>query len=282
MKENLESALITGASSGIGRATTLWLDERGFRVFAGVRRESDGERLKGEGSRIEPVILDVTQSDSIAAAVERVREALGRDGRLTGIVNNAGMPLLGPMEYVDAGALRQQFEVNVIGVAAVTTAFMPLLKRPGGRVVNMSSLSGFLATALSGPYSASKYAVEAMSDALRAEVKGQGIGVSIIEPGVIATDIHDKNRERADRVLEGLPDAGRERYGPALETFYARGEAQTAAPPTDVARAIHHALTARKPKARYQVTPTVRALSMISPFLSARMRDRLSKSITGL
>ena len=279
---NLESALITGASSGIGRATALWLDQRGFRVFAGVRRESDGAQLKSEGERIEPVILDVTDADSIGAAARRVRELLGPEGRLTGIVNNAGLALIAPMEYVDVNLLRQQFEVNVLGMAAVTTAFMPLLKRPGGRVVNMSSLSGVLATALSGPYAASKHAVEAMSDALRVEVRGQGIGVSIIEPGVIATEIHDKNRARSDTALENLPQRGREIYGPALAKFHASSESQTAFPPAEVSKAIHHALTSRKPKSRYPVTRQMKLLSLAKPFLTTGIRDSISRRLTGL
>ena len=280
--QNPKSTLITGASSGIGRATALWLDERGFRVFAGLRRESDAVRLRSKGTRIEPVMLDVTQSDSISAAVERVRGLLGPEDRLTSIVNNAGLALITPMEYVDIDALRQQFEVNVVGMAAVTAAFMPLLKRPGGRVVNMSSVSGLLATALSGPYSASKYAVEAMSDALRVEVRNQGIKVSIIEPGVIATDIHDKNRMRSDSALKNLPERGRQIYGPAITKFHAGSEGRTASPPAEVAKAVHHALTSRRPKTRYPVTGPVKLLSIIGPFLTTGIRDRISGGLSGL
>ena len=274
--------LITGASSGIGKATALWLDQRGFRVFAGLRRESDAVRLMSEGTRIEPVMLDVTRSDSISLAVKKVQDRLGPEDRLTGIVNNAGLALITPMEYVDIDALRQQFEVNVVGMAAVTAAFMPLLKRPGGRVVNMSSVSGLLATALSGPYSASKYAVEAMSDALRVEVRSQGIKVSIIEPGVIATDIHDKNRARSDSALEELPERGRRIYGPAFARFHAGSESRTASPPTEVAKAIHHALTSRNPRTRYPVTRQVKLLSIIGPILTTGIRDRISGGLTGL
>ena len=281
-QSNPESALITGAASGIGRATALWLAGRGFRVFAGVRREADAASLSSYGENIEPVMLDVTQADSVAAAAERVRELLGPDLRLTGIVNVAGLGLITPLEYVDIGALRQQFEVNVLGMAAVTVAFMPLLRRPGGRIVNMSSVSGLLPTALSGPYSASKYAVEAMSDALRVEVRSQGIKVSIVQPGVIATEIHHKNRARSDQALSNLPERGREIYGPALERFYANSEEQTAAPPTEVAKVIHHALTSPKPRTRYPVTGPVKLLSRIGPLLTTGMKDRLSGRLTGL
>ena len=276
--------IITGAGGGIGAATARLLAERGIRVFAGMRDVGDGGRLKDRGVTAEPVPLDVTAADSVAGAAALVRERLGADGRLTGIVNNAGIGLTMPMEYVDIGMLRRLLEVNVIGAAAVTVAFMPLLERPGGRIVNVSSISGLLATALAGPYCASKFALEAMSDAMRVEVRKQGLYVSLIEPGVIDTGIHEKNRARAERALGRMTPEGRSRYASALETLdentrkYERG----AVAPGAVAKAIHDALTAGKPRARYPVTAQAKLISLMGPFLPTRMRDRISGLMTGL
>lgn len=282
---NGQSVVITGCSSGIGCATAVHLDLLGYRVFAGVRSSSDGEDLvRASSGRIEPLLMDVTESESISASSARVRGALGNGEGLKGIVNNAGFAMTSPLEFVDLDALRHQFEVNVIGVAAVTKAFLPLIVRPGGRVVNMSSGSGKIVTPLIGPYCASKYALEAMSDALRIELRSEGLHVSIIEPGVIETPIHEKNDERTRRMTEALPALARERYGPALDRLNAQSAkfAKSATPAIRVARAVARALSAKRPKTRYPVTTEAHLLSWIGPFLPDRARDAIFGGMLGL
>ena len=285
METRSESVVITGASTGIGRATALHLASLGFRVFAGIRKPGDGEALVEESSgAVEPISLEVTDPGSIEEAAEHVRGELGAGGELRGVVNNAGYALETPLEFVDRDALRHQFDVNVIGLADVTKTFLPQLRRPGGRIVNVSSGAGQIAIPLSGAYSASKYAVEAMSDALRVEVRNQGLHVSLVVPGFIESPIHEKNAVRAREMLEALPPVGRERYGPAFERMRRSMErrARHASPALDVAKAIEKALTAKRPRARYPVTFEANLLSVVGPFLGSRVRDAIFGREVGL
>ena len=183
--------VVTGASSGIGEATALRLANAGFAVFAGVRREEDAEALRLRGVR--PVRLDVRDAAQVAAAAQEVRGALGPAG-LVALVNNAGVVVPGPLEFVPLDKLRGQFEVNVIGQVAVIQAFLPLLRETRGRIVNISSIDGRIATPLLGPYVASKFALEGLSDALRRELRPWGIQITLIEPGAIKTRIWEKGR----------------------------------------------------------------------------------------
>ena len=276
--------VITGASSGIGRCTALDLDARGFRVFAGVRRDEDAEALLAVASeRLSPLRLEVTDAASIAAAAREVAQVL--DGApLHGLVNNAGIAWTAPLEFVQVDDLRRQFEVNVFGVAAVTAAFLPQLERPGGRIVNVSSGAGRIATPLLGPYSASKYALEAMSDALRIEVRSQGIRVSVIEPGFIATPMHERNEVRTEQMLGALSKQAHARYDASIQRLRASNErlSRRGAPPERVARVIHHALSSSRPRTRYPVTAEARLLAWLGPFLTDRMRDAILGRIVGL
>ena len=177
---------------------TSTLDTQGFRVFAGVRLAPAGQELKRRASdRLTPVILDVTQADSIRTAAEAIGQAVGSDG-LAGLVNNAGIVVAGPLELLPIEELRRQFEVNVIGNVAVTQALLPLLRQGRGRIVNMGSLNGVMAPPYFGPYSASKFALEALSDCLRVELRKWGISVSLIEPGSVKTPIWEKSRDSAE------------------------------------------------------------------------------------
>ena len=276
--------LITGCSSGIGRATALLLHSRGHRVFAGVRDIDDGRVLQRETSeRVVPVQLDVTSATSISRAFLQVREFLGNDA-LNGLVNNAGVTATMPLEYVDLELMRRQFDVNVFGVAAMTSAFLPLLARPGGRIVNVSSGAGKIVTPLLGTYSASKYALEAMSDALRIELRGVGQHVAVIEPGFVETSMHHKNEQQLQSMLEKLPAAGRARYGSAIEKLRASNDrfSKSAAPARDVALAIARALVDPRPKTRYPVTREAHLLAWIGPFLGDRVRDAIFGRIVGL
>ncbi len=268
--------LVTGASSGIGRATALLLDRSGFQVFAGVRRNEDGEALRQQASgRLTPILLDVTDPHSIEAAARSVADALG--GRaLAGLVNNAGIDIAGPLETSSLAEVRQQFEVNVIGLLAVTQAFLPLLRQSRGRIVNIGSVLGRLAIPFMGAYSASKFALEGLTDALRIELRPWGIPVSLIEPGTVATPLWSKNK------LQG--GMNRERVGAAGELYATANAAAHAAftklgqggiSPDRVAAKVFEALTAPNPKPRYLVGRDSKALSWLAALVPDRIRDRM-------
>jgi NAD(P)-dependent dehydrogenase (short-subunit alcohol dehydrogenase family) len=251
----MPSVLITGTSTGIGRATALHLDGLGFQVFAGVRKAADGDALRAAASpHLTPVLLDVTDEPGIAAAVATVEGALAGAG-LDGLVNNAGILTGGPVEFLDLAEVRRVFDVNLFGPIRVTQAFMPLLRRARGRVVHVSSVGGQVAIPYASPYAASKFALEALADAQRLELRSLGMHVSIIEPGMIATPILDKANAGSDTLREALPEEARALYEKgmrAVQETFAKGAAQAGAPET-VARAIEHALTARRPRTRYPV-----------------------------
>ncbi|MBV9281707.1 MAG: SDR family NAD(P)-dependent oxidoreductase [Chloroflexi bacterium] len=268
--------VITGASSGIGRACALHLDRLGFRVFAGVRRDADGEALRSEASsRLAPLHLDVTDARQIAAAATEVAGVLG-DSRLAGLVNNAGVALGGPLEFLPLDRFRRQLEINVVGQLAVTQAFLPLLRAGRGRVVTIGSISGRSSLPLLGPYAASKFALEALTDALRLELRPWGIEVAIVEPGSIATSIWSKGIEEANENVRAMPQVALDLYGRAIAAL--RREAQRAgaggASPILVARAVEHALTAERPKTRYLVGRDARIRAALQ-LLPDRVRDRL-------
>jgi NAD(P)-dependent dehydrogenase (short-subunit alcohol dehydrogenase family) len=266
----MPTVLVTGASSGIGEATALRLARRGLRVLAGVRREEDAERLRAQG--VEPVLLDVTDRDQIAA--------LDVGEELAGVVNNAGVALAAPLEFVPVEELRRQLDVNVVGQVAVTQAVLPALRRGKGRVVFVGSIAGKSALPFLGPYAASKFGLEAIADSLRVELRPWGIAVSIVEPGSIKTPIWTKGAERADALRSPEADA---LYGASIERFRAlalkRGlngiEADA------VARVVEHALTAPRPKARYLVGRDARLRARLQR-LPTRARDRvIARLMTG-
>ena len=272
-----DAVVITGTSSGIGEACARRLDSLGFRVFAGVRRSQDGERLTADSSgRLTPLIIDVTDADSIAAARSQVEEAVGDDG-LAGLVNNAGVVVPGPLEFVRIDDLRRQLEVNVVGQMAVTQAFLPGLRRGRGRVVNIGSIGGRVATAFNGPYGASKHAMEALSDALRQELAPWGLHVSLIEPGSVGTEIWRKGDESYEQELAKLPAEGRRLYEHALARFaaLARRTGARGVPAQRVAEAVEHALTAPRPRTRYVVGKEARGMAVARTLLSDRVLDRV-------
>ncbi len=267
--------LITGSSTGIGEACALHLDRLGFRVYAGVRRDPDGEALRQKSSdRLMPVHIDVTDLASIAAA----RAAIEQKGiALTGLVNNAGIVAAGPLEILPLVEFRRQLEVNVVGQLAVTQAFIPLLRRARGRIVMMGSISGRFAAPFVGAYAISKFALEAMTDALRVELIPWGIEVSIIEPGSIATPIWEKSRKRSGEVMRTIPAETREPYHRQIECARkaAKDAADSGIPASEVAKVVEHALVAPRPKTRYLVGKGARRLARISTFVPDRLRDRL-------
>lgn len=275
---------ITGASTGIGRACAFHMDRLGFHVFAGIRNEGDGKSLiEGSAGRITPLLIEVTDSASVAAATDRVAGAVGRLG-LSGLVNNAGIVVGGPLEFLPLSEIRKQFEVNVLGQIAVTQAFLPLLRQARGRIVNMSSIAGRVAFPYIGPYSASKYALEAISDALRIELLPWGISVSVIEPGDVATPIWKKSLAAAQETALSFPSQAADLYGPSFEAVTRASEkaAASAIDPGHVVRAVEHALTAVNPKTRYLVGPGVRLRAILKKILPDRLFDQLIVRYIGL
>jgi len=267
MKPNV---LITGASTGIGKACALYLARKGFRVFAGVRKPDDGDKLQQEESAITPLVIDVTDAASI-------RKASGEfgDGDLHGLVNNAGVSVAGPLEFLPLEEFRRQLEVNVTGQLAVTQAFLPNIRRARGRIVFTGSVSGLSAAPILGPYAASKHALEALTDSLRVELAPFGIHVAILEPGAIKTPIWDKGIRANQSVFDSMPEQARRLYGSVVEAVNRIAEelGRTGDPPVKVAEAVHHALTARHPRTRYRMGKHALFVKLASQLVPDKLRD---------
>lgn len=269
-----DAVLITGASTGIGKACAHYLAEQGYHIFAGVRTQEDARGLHTEG--ITPLILDVTKPEQITAALHRVTTAL--DGRgLAGLINNAGIAKGGPLECLPIEDLRLQLEVNVIGLIALTQAFLPLIRKAQGRIINMSSISGRIALPFVGPYCASKCALEALSDALRIELIPWHIAVITIQPGPIATPIWDKSLAAYDQSMSTLPEETKRLYGDTLTTHRQAiiKAAERGIPPLEVAQVVHLALRAKRPKARYLIGSKTKKVAFIKKWLPESVWDWL-------
>jgi NAD(P)-dependent dehydrogenase (short-subunit alcohol dehydrogenase family) len=276
----MPTVLITGASTGIGRATALHLAGAGWTVFAGVRKIADGEALAAAGgARVEPIVLDVTDPAQIVAAVERVNE---HGGRLDALVNNAGIGYGGPLELIPIDDLRNQLEVNVLGPVAVTQALLPALRCARGRVVLVSSIGGRVAMAFTAPYAASKHAIEAIGDALRVELRSSHVQVALIEPGSVATPIWDKSRAQGDGL--SVPAELVDQYGhvPAAMDKVLRDTERRGVSPEQVAKTIEQALTARRMKARYVIGRDARAMLIAKRLLPDHVFDQLARRALGV
>jgi NAD(P)-dependent dehydrogenase (short-subunit alcohol dehydrogenase family) len=284
----MPTALITGASTGIGQATALRLAKAGWTVLAGVRRKEDGERLAGEApaGRIEPLLLDVTDLEQVRLAAARVSELGGggesSPGRLDALVNNAGIGFGGPLELISPEDLRTQFDVNVLGQVAVTQALLPALRAAHGRLLFVSSVGGRVAMAFTAPYAASKYALEAIGDALRVELSTSNVQVALIEPGSVATPIWEKTREVEEKLT--IPDSLRAEYGhvPAAMKKTIESTASRGVPPEQVAATIEGALTAKRMKSRYVVGRDARAMIILRSLLPDHVFDRFAKRALGV
>ncbi|HXR60371.1 MAG TPA: SDR family oxidoreductase [Solirubrobacterales bacterium] len=278
----MRSVLVTGASTGIGRAIALRLDEAGWRVFAGVRDEADGEALREAGSpRIAPVSLDVTEPEQIAAAAARIDEE--SDGGLGGLVNNAGIGVPGPLETLPLEDFRRQLEVNLVAYVAVTQALLPQIRRAKGRVVFISSIGGRIALPFAGAYHVSKFGTEAVGDVFRQELRPWGLRVSIVEPGTIDTPIWERSRRRADEVEARSPKTDL-LYGAAMEKLRGamRAAAERGIPPEKVAKAVAHALESPRPRSRYLVGLDAQVQARLKPLIPAPIFDRLVARTLGL
>jgi NAD(P)-dependent dehydrogenase (short-subunit alcohol dehydrogenase family) len=276
--------VVTGASTGIGRATAIELDRIGYRVFAGVRKDSDAESIRGEGSdRLEPLKIDVADEASVAAAAKSVEGKIGDPG-LAGLVNNAGIVVAGPLEGLPLDGLRRQLEVNVVGQVAVTQAFIPALRRARGRIVLMSSVGGRISIPFMSPYHVSKWGLEAIGDALRLELKPWGMDVVIVEPGAIATPFWQKGQDTADEVEGNMDPEVRRLYGEQLEAVRgaARKSEAEGIPPERVAEVVAKALTSARPKTRYLVGRDAKLNARIRKIVPDRLFDRLISRELGL
>ena len=257
----------------------------GFRVYAGVRTDDDGLSLIREGGdAIAPILLDVTNPDQVRAAAARLDEETGERG-LQALVNNAGIAIAGPLEFLPIDEVRRQLEINVIGQIAVTQACLPLLRRArsgaspdhrAGRIVFMSSISGRSALPFMGAYAASKFALEAAAEALRMELLPFGMRVSLVEPGVIATPIWETARLAGARNIERMGPQSREFYGRALDAIDQRvANGMNGLPPEKVAEVVSHALTARRPRTRYLVGRDAKTRLWLQRLLPAFVKDRI-------
>lgn len=255
MSENKKYVFITGASSGIGKTSAVILAKNGFQILAGVRKEEDAESLRIENLNITPIFIDVTNQDSVNEAFNKIFETIGDDG-LYGLVNNAGIAVAGPLEFLPIDRLRLQLEINVIGQINVTQKALPLIRKGQGRIVNISSIAGFTAFPFKGAYAASKFAVEGLSDSLRRELRPWGIPVSIIEPGVIKTPIWEKSINLVEDIVAEMPPEAEKYYGTVYRNLLHRTMKRvekSGAAPEEVAKTILCALTSKKPKTRYLV-----------------------------
>jgi NAD(P)-dependent dehydrogenase (short-subunit alcohol dehydrogenase family) len=286
-------ALITGASTGIGRATALRLAASGWTVLAGVRDPEAGERLVADAGataggassgRLLPLALEVTDAAQVAAAAERVaQESQGSSrGGLDALVNNAGIGIGGPLELVSAEDLHKQFDVNVFAQVAVTQAMLPALRRAGGRIVFVSSIGGRVAMAFTAPYAASKHAIEAFGDALRVELRSSGVQVALVEPGSVATPIWEKSRSEAERVV--IPPELQDAYGriPAAMDKVLHDTARRGVPPEQVAATIERALTAPRMRARYVVGRDAKAMLLVRRLLPDLVFDKVARRALGV
>jgi NAD(P)-dependent dehydrogenase (short-subunit alcohol dehydrogenase family) len=264
--------VVTGASTGIGAATARELARRGFHVLAGVRRDWDADAIRGPG--IEPLIIDITNPDHIQTLVTRVRgDSQGRAVRA--LVNNAGIGVNAPFEAFPIDEWRRLFEVNLFGHVAVTQALLPALIRSKGRVVNISSVGGKVAMATYGPYAGTKFALEAVSDSLRREMARFGVGVVVIEPGAVRTEMPGRAIATAHELASAMTPEQSQRYGPLVHAITAQTASHTASglPADAAAKVIAKAITAHKPRTRYTVGREA-ALIRLTRFLPDRTLDR--------
>jgi NAD(P)-dependent dehydrogenase (short-subunit alcohol dehydrogenase family) len=271
--------LISGAGRGIGRATALRLAGAGWTVYATVRQDADGEDLvaAAAGGEVHPLRLDVTDDAGIAALGEALPE------RLDAIVNNAGIVVSGPLETLSADELREQFDVNVVGAVALTNAVLPRLRAARGRIVFVSSLSGIVSTPMTGAYNASKFALEAIADAWRLELRPWGVKVILVEPAMTDTDLWRDAPQTLETGVAEMSAEHRDLYGEHLKGLRRTiPRIQKLAKPVDtVAAAIERALTATRPKARYPVGVDVKVQAALSGVTPARVMDAVNGKLTG-
>ena len=280
-------AVVTGTSSGIGRATALALATGGYRVFAGVRQHEHGQALVREaralGVNLVPLIIDVTDAASISAAASDVTAAAGDDG-IAALVNNAGIGMTWPLESIPLHELRRIFEVNVFGQVAVIQAFLPLLRSAAGRIVNIGSIGDRLSLPFGAPLNSSKWAVASITESLRIELRPWGIHVVLIEPASIRTDAVQKVDDDAKRVLAEMGPSHLALYGQAYQSMVQRAlqQERNGSDPKLVADTVLRALSARRPRTRYLAGKDGRLLAFVARWAPDRLFDRIRVRLFGL
>lgn len=278
------AVVITGASSGIGRAAVASMVRSGWRVFGTVRKAQDGESLRSEfGAAVTPIILNVADRSSINSAAQAVSSALQGSG-LDGLANVAGIGKVAPVEYVTQDGLLEIFNINVFGQIAVTQALLPLLRAAQGRIVNISSVGAHIAIPFGSLINATKSAFGIFSDTLRLELHPFGIHVSVIEPGAVKTPAVNKTLGDVEGVIRDLPARGAAQYGEMLRSFAQRAyhREMNGSSPDVVAKAIHHALTATRPRTCYRVGKHSTLLALLATFLPDQLLDKLRFRIVGM
>ncbi|MEM8770963.1 MAG: SDR family oxidoreductase [Pseudomonadota bacterium] len=273
-----QSVLVTGASSGIGEACAVFLAHKGFRVFAAARRIEKLKELEGiAGGRIAPITLDVTDDASVAEALSAVEE---QAGGLYGLVNNAGVSVMGPVETTPIDEWRRQYETNVFAVVRMCQAVLPQMRAAGrGRIVNIGSIAGRIASPFQGVYASSKHAVEGISDALRRELAPHGVKVSLVRPGFINTPFgHQEQEGLAAHAKDGEPYADQVK---TYKAWHAKGH-PNAPGPNVVAEAVHHALTAEKPHSRYAAPKKSHGYLAMRNLLPMSANDEIIYRLMGL
>jgi NAD(P)-dependent dehydrogenase (short-subunit alcohol dehydrogenase family) len=288
-KTQAKTILVTGASSGIGWATSLELVEKGWRVFAAVRKDEDAKKLRDASSNtIIPVIMDIADYESVKKVASQIEKILGSAG-LDVLFNNAGISVQGPIEIIPIEMFEQQMRVNVFGHLFVTQTFLPLIRRAQGRIIFTSSESGRITLPLMGPYSASKFALEAVANALRIELRPWKIRVSLMELQTIKTPMWEKIDTTTEKLIACIPQKARDLYPGELKTLsvFPKWQAEMGLPMTKVVRIIIRAIKAKKPKARYLVGWEARFLvynfaiwpTVIMDWITSKVMLRLGKLI---
>ncbi|MBQ75210.1 MAG: short-chain dehydrogenase/reductase [Gammaproteobacteria bacterium] len=281
----MKSILITGCSTGLGRATALLFSNKGYQVFAGVRNDKDAQALTESDSagNIQPLLLDITDGEQLGAAVERLENQLADTG-LDALVNNAGIAKFIPLEFANPDDIRHMFEVNTMGPLLLSQSLLPLLRKAKGRIVIVGSIAGKVAFRFNGPYSISKFALEGFTDVLRRELSPFGIRVCLLEPGAIATPMMDKVEAESEEVISNLPREGKTYYESAIRDYMSSipFSKDYAATPEQAAKVVAHAVESRRPKPRYLVTPDAKALVFLSWVLPDRIFDALLNKLSDL
>lgn len=278
--------VITGCSSGIGKATARSLAAAGYRVIACVRKVEDGERLlEAAPTSLDYMLCDINEVSQRLALVERLAPLFSAETRpdFFAVINNAGVSPMAPIEMTSAEDFEHIFKTNVFSVVALIQDLLPYLKQSDSRIVNISSGAGVLATPLSGAYSMSKFSIEALSDILRVEFKAFGIKTIVVEPGLINTDIHDKNIASMEQVITRMNAEQRQAYETKMRHYVETMKLKStrATPPLEVAEVIRRALESKKPRARYGAGRDARLLRRIHWLLSDRMRDAIGSRLLG-
>jgi NAD(P)-dependent dehydrogenase (short-subunit alcohol dehydrogenase family) len=267
-----EAIVISGASTGIGASSAERLARDGFLVFAGVRTDSDAAAVEALHPNVRALRLDVTDDASIEAAVTTVAE---EGVLLRGLVNNAGIAVGGPVEFLPLALWRRVYDVNLFGAIGLTQAFLPLLRAARGRLVFVGSIGGRMAAPFIAPYSSSKFALRALADALRVELRPTGIRVVLIEPGGVKTPIWRKGRDSKQELLDAMAPAAVHHYGPQMDAMFAATESEerSGMPVERVSDAIAEALTSPKPRSNYLVGLQARGGSILA-LMPAAFRER--------